>query len=92
MNLCKSETSRISKGIASPLPCQNKAWKDGYCKVHHPDQTKSREQKYRENWERKWAAERLGKATVVASDEYAEARKTVGLLTLDEARKLGAKI
>lgn len=92
MTKCKGESTRISKGIGTAWPCENKAWKDGYCKVHHPDEQKSREAKYRENWKKRWAKERLGKAQVVSSEEYAEARKQVGLLTFEEARKLGANI
>ncbi len=92
MDNCKEESTHISKGIGTAYPCKNKAWKDGYCKVHHPNQKKSREAKLLANWEKKWAIERLGKAQVVAGEDYAEARKIAGLLTIEEAKALGAKI
>jgi hypothetical protein len=45
-----------------PYQCQKKIWKDGFCKQHHPDTIKAkndaREQKYQEERERdrkKWA-------------------------------------
>ena len=32
------------------IPCKNKAWKDGYCKIHHP---KERSRKQSERYNRK---------------------------------------
>ena len=92
MALCKDITSRLSKGLPSPLPCKNNAWKDGYCKTHHPDLQKERNKKHWARWEQKWEKERIAKANSVATDEYKTARKEAGLLTLEEAKKLGAKI
>lgn len=31
--------------------CQNKVWKDGWCRVHHPESVAKRHEKY-ENWRR----------------------------------------
>lgn len=31
--------------------CSRKAWKDGYCKQHHPDTVKARRKKQREKWQ-----------------------------------------
>ncbi len=92
MTLCKGFTNRISKGIQTEWPCESEAWKDGYCKTHHPDSKKKAEQKRQETLEKKWAAERLMRAESVARPDHAEARKAAGLLTLDEARALGAKV
>lgn len=89
---CKEESTHISKGIETAYPCEGKVWKDGYCKTHHPDSKKKADHRRRDNWEKKWAAERLGKANVVAGKDYVEARKAAGLLTLKEAKALGAKI
>jgi hypothetical protein len=44
-------------GMRFPLPhrCMKKAWKDGFCKTHHPENVKIREQesaaRYKEQWE-----------------------------------------
>ena len=92
MEKCKDKSTNISKGIGTEYPCENYAWKDGYCKIHHPEQ-KAKAQKTRwATWEKKWAIERSGKAQLVAGDDYKDARKEAGLLTFEEARKLGAKI
>ena len=38
----------------SNYQCQNKAWKDGFCKIHHPDTIKARRDKSAKRWEEKW--------------------------------------
>jgi len=35
--------------------CQNKAWKDGYCKQHHPETVKAKSEARDKAWEEKWA-------------------------------------
>ncbi len=40
-------------GSFHPHRCKNNAWKDGYCKQHHPDTAKEREQKSEARWEAK---------------------------------------
>lgn len=89
---CKDQTSRISKGIPASLPCGNEAWKDGYCKVHHPDEQKSREKKHWDRWAKKLEQDRIDTAKCVAGKDYVAARKAAGLLTIAEAKALGAKI
>ena len=32
-------------------PCSRKAWKDGYCKQHHPDSVKARDAERTRKWE-----------------------------------------
>ena len=32
--------------------CSRKAWKDGYCKQHHPDTVEERRKKAQEKWEK----------------------------------------
>lgn len=44
---CKGKT----RGVRFPYPhyfCSNKEWKDGYCKIHHPEE-KRRKQKERDD-------------------------------------------
>lgn len=38
----------------SNYQCQNNAWKDGFCKIHHPDTVKARRDKSAKRWEEKW--------------------------------------
>ncbi len=33
--------------------CTKPIWKDGYCKIHHPESVKAREEKSRQRWEEK---------------------------------------
>lgn len=33
--------------------CRRKIWKDGYCKQHHPDTVKERDEARRKRWEEK---------------------------------------
>ena len=33
--------------------CSRKAWKDGYCKQHHPDTVVERQKRSQETWKRK---------------------------------------
>ena len=56
--------------------CQRKAWKDGYCKQHHPAVVKERQEKQTEKWDaqlkakrRLWAKDKLA---VELFDELAE--------------------
>lgn len=91
-DLCKGQSTYVNKGVGTAVPCGNKVWRDGYCKTHHPGEEKANEAKKWERWEKKWAAERLAQAKNVSRDEFAEARKAAGLLTIKEARALGAKI
>jgi hypothetical protein len=34
--------------------CSRKAWKDGYCKQHHPEEVKIKREKRQEAWNAKW--------------------------------------
>lgn len=36
-----------------PYQCHKTVWKDGFCKIHHPDSVKMREEKSRRRWEEK---------------------------------------
>ncbi len=40
-------------GSFYPHQCHRKVWKDGFCKIHHPDSVKIREEKSRKRWEEK---------------------------------------
>jgi hypothetical protein len=92
MEQCKEFVAYTSKAFASKLPCENKVWKDGWCKIHHPDNQARLEKGKRERFEKRIREENLRKAQYVASNYMSEARKEAGLLTLEEARALGAKI
>lgn len=56
-------------------PCQNRATRDGWCGVHHPDAAKKREEKQAARWQerdyadaRKWQREAVGFAYCYALD------------------------
>ncbi len=52
-----TDTERCKEQISknwSNYQCSNKEWKDGFCKIHHPDSVKSRQEKSRKRWEEKW--------------------------------------
>jgi len=55
--------------------CPRKAWKDGYCKQHHPDTIAERDRKRREKWERESAANRKVWALQSAAPDLLEACK-----------------
>jgi hypothetical protein len=38
-------------------PCKRKAWKDGYCRQHHPDTVAARQAKQSDEWEKKYKLE-----------------------------------
>lgn len=44
----------VWQGMAS-YRCSRKAWKDGYCKQHHPDSVAERDRKAELRREEKWA-------------------------------------
>ena len=50
---CKREVYPNERwGAFHPYQCSRKIWKDGYCKIHHPDTEAEREKKRTEKWER----------------------------------------
>lgn len=42
-------------------PCERKAWKDGYCKQHHPDSVKARHEKRQAKWQAEFDAKRAAR-------------------------------
>ena len=38
--------------------CELKPWKDGYCKIHHPDTVKAKREEQNKAWQEKWDRER----------------------------------
>lgn len=40
-------------GSFQGYPCRRKAWKDGFCRQHHPDSVKERQRKSEANWIKK---------------------------------------
>lgn len=89
---CKEFVAYTSKAFASKLPCENKVWKDGWCKIHHPDNQARLQKSKDERARKKYHEQDVRKAKHVASYTMTEARKEAGLLTFEEARALGAKI
>lgn len=35
-------------------PCTNKVWKDGYCKIHHPDERRRKQREKNDKKDQKW--------------------------------------
>jgi len=51
---CKERVYPNEKwGSFHPYRCQRKAWKDDYCKQHHPDSVAKREKEANERWKNK---------------------------------------
>ena len=51
-----------SWGSFHPHQCQKTVWKDGYCKIHHPDSVAMRQEKQNKRWEEKMENNPLKKA------------------------------
>lgn len=58
MERCKQS---IMKGYAL-YQCSRKAWKDGYCKQHHPDTVKVLQEESERKWREKYDTSPLTKA------------------------------
>ena len=58
--------------------CNFKIWKDGYCKMHHPDSVAERERKSKERYDERW------KQTAIC--KLSEARKRIKELEAEIAR------
>jgi hypothetical protein len=50
---CKEQ---VSRDMWHTNRCYRNAWKDGYCKQHHPDSVKTRREASHAKWERDMAA------------------------------------
>lgn len=86
----QSETPRCKSTVYQPqgfgrfYPCSFKAWKDGYCKIHHPDTVKAR----REKQEKKYEEERAKSPYVLlqkATERNKELEREVTALTAANA-------
>lgn len=44
---------RLYRGTYYASPCKRNAWKDGYCKIHHPESVAARRAKSEARWEEK---------------------------------------
>jgi hypothetical protein len=42
MTRCKGMSSTDTSHILGKRQCLRKAWRDGYCRIHHPDTTKAK--------------------------------------------------
>lgn len=61
--------------------CRRYVWKDGYCKQHHPENVKKREEECRKKWEeqrKKSCTYRLKKATIELKEAKAEIKRLKG--------------
>ena len=90
----KTEKEKCKKIISDPTgwhhyKCSRNAWKDGYCKQHHPDTVKVREQAKRERWEEKckqsswYRLEQAEKRIAELESEISTLRKNLALATED---------
>jgi hypothetical protein len=51
---CKEQVSGEGRfGSFYPHRCSKPIWKEGYCKIHHPESVKIRQEKSKERWEEK---------------------------------------
>lgn len=56
---CKQEVPDRWTRWPSFHRCERYAVKDGYCRQHHPDTVKAREQKSRDKWQKDWDRRRV---------------------------------
>lgn len=56
-------------------PCTRKAWKDGYCKQHHPNTVKARDEARHQKWEAEQKAWRDKLRLEIAAPKLLEACK-----------------
>jgi hypothetical protein len=75
---CKAS---VAHGDRAPTfhQCQRKVWKDGWCRQHHPDTEKAKQDRWEEEWQkqqRQWdkqdAIQRAEKAVILAAVRYTE--------------------
>jgi hypothetical protein len=53
---------RVYTGSFRGHQCTKPVWKDGYCKIHHPESVKSRAEKSRQRRHEQWENNPLNKA------------------------------
>jgi hypothetical protein len=71
--MCKEKVFRSNGGWFSiAQPCSRKAWKDGYCKQHHPDTVAERDKAYHERYQQKLAHDPLQMAVKRIAELEAE--------------------
>jgi hypothetical protein len=76
----------VWEGMAR-YPCSRKAWKDGYCKQHHPDSVAERAEKSRLRSEAKWAEQKANcpwRKLEAANARIAELEEQIRVLTNPE--------
>jgi len=61
------------KGGWHSYQCRHKVWKDGYCKIHHPDSVKARQELSHMRWEQKREKDLL----VLAHKKIAELQEKI---------------
>ena len=67
--------------------CSRKAWKDGYCKQHHPDTVAERNRKAQLRYEAKWEEKKANdpwRKLEVANARIAELEEQLRVLTNSE--------
>jgi hypothetical protein len=60
--------------------CYRKAWKDGYCKQHHPDSVKARQKESQRKWEERQAKDPLRIALNRIKELESRIRELEGIL------------
>ena len=76
-------------GAFHPHPCGKKEWKDGYCKIHHPESVEQRRKKSQERFDARIknpAVEDLERALAAMTAERDAARVTVLREVRDEIK------
>lgn len=84
---CK-ECIMYDRARLGTVQCSNKTWKDGLCKVHHPDNARAIAARKAARLDAIFKRDDLAKAECVASPRMTEARAAVGLLNKEEADTL----
>ena len=51
---CKKSVYPVGMRFPRAKQCKKRAWKDGFCKIHHPDNVNARRQKSEERYKEQW--------------------------------------
>ncbi len=89
----KCKQSVYSANIwTKPHQCRNKAKKDGYCGIHHPEAVKAREEKSRKRWDDKYnnsPSARLEKALSTISTQSQRIKELESAMCIFAREELG---
>jgi hypothetical protein len=93
-DMCKKMVSAAGQwGTFHPHQCTKKIWKDGWCKVHHPDSIKERNEQAMIRWNEKWETSpqakyaKLQKACIEALEQMKLGNHATAYTMIEEAMK-----